>query len=240
MEQKIQTKSNSKIIDNGKLIKTLLVFICYFLYSNITSIILSTFKVTNTTLVSFVADILFLIGIVFAYRNNLKSDLETLKKDYSIVKIVKTVVAWVVIIFIFNILMGALTEVLFPNLAVDDNTNAITSLSNISTLYTIFKTMIFAVIAEELLFRESIGDVIKNKPIFLIVTALVYSLTNFVFVGFKADFNLMYILMYFLPALLFSAAYVKNKNNVIILMLIKFFYNIIPLIILLFELYNKI
>lgn len=240
MEQKIQTKSNSKIIDNGKLIKTLLVFICYFLYSNITSIILSTFKVTNTTLVSFVADILFLIGIVFAYRNNLKSDLETLKKDYSIVKIVKTVVAWVVIIFIFNILMGALTEVLFPNLAVDDNTNAITSLSNISTLYTIFKTMIFAVIAEELLFRESIGDVIKNKPIFLIVTALVYSLTNFVFVGFKADFNLMYILMYFLPALLFSAAYVKNKNNVIILMLIKFFYNLIPLIILLFELYNKI
>ncbi len=240
MEQKIQTKSNSKIIDNGKLIKTLLVFICYFLYSNITSIILSTFKVTNTTLVSFVADILFLIGIVFAYRNNLKSDLETLKKDYSIVKIAKTVVAWVVIIFIFNILMGALTEALFPNLAVDDNTNAITSLSNISTSYTIFKTMIFAVIAEELLFRESISDVVKNKYIFIVLTAIIYTLLNFIFVGFDSKIIVMDILSYFLPALLFSAAYVKNKNNVIILMLIKFFYNLIPLIILLFELYNKI
>lgn len=240
MEQKIQTKSNSKIIDNGKLIKTLLVFICYFLYSNITSIILSTFKVTNTTLVSFVADILFLIGIVFAYRNNLKSDLETLKKDYSIVKIAKTVVAWVVIIFIFNILMGALTEALFPNLAVDDNTNAITLLSNISTSYTIFKTMIFAVIAEELLFRESISDVVKNKYIFIVLTAIIYTLLNFIFVGFDSKIIVMDILSYFLPALLFSAAYVKNKNNVIILMLIKFFYNLIPLIILLFELYNKI
>lgn len=240
MEQKIQTKSNSKIIDNGKLIKTLLVFICYFLYSNITSIILSTFKVTNTTLVSFVADILFLIGIVFAYRNNLKSDLETLKKDYSIVKIAKTVVAWVVIIFIFNILMGALTEALFPNLAVDDNTNAITLLSNISTSYTIFKTMIFAVIAEELLFRESISDVVKNKYIFIVLTAIIYTLLNFIFVGFDSKIIVMDILSYFLPALLFSVAYVKNKNNVIILMLIKFFYNLIPLIILLFELYNKI
>lgn len=238
MKQNIIKKSTSNTYESVKLIKTLLVFISYLLYSNVISVVLSTFKITNATMLSFLADLIFLICIVFAYRDNLKKDFENLKKDYKISSIIKTIIIWVVIIFVFNILMGAITEMIYPNMATDDNTNAMSTLFKTSISYSLFKTMIFAVVAEELLYRESISDVVKNKYIFIVISSIVYTIMNFIFVGFESDIIVMDILSYFLPALLFSTAYVKNNNNIIILMLIKFTYNLIPTIIYLLQLYN--
>lgn len=238
MKQNIIKKSTSNTFESVKLIKTLLVFISYLLYSNVISVVLSTFKITNATMLSFLADLIFLICIVFAYRDNLKKDFENLKKDYKISSIIKTIIIWVVIIFVFNILMGALTEMIYPNMATDDNTNAMSTLFKTSMSYSLFKTMIFAVVAEELLYRESISDVVKNKYIFIVISSIIYTIMNFIFVGFESDIIVMDILSYFLPALLFSTAYVKNNNNIIILMLIKFTYNLIPTIIYLLQLYN--
>lgn len=238
MKQNIVKKSTSNTYESVKLIKTLLVFISYLLYSNVISVVLSTFKITNATMLSFLADLIFLICIVFAYRDNLKKDFENLKKDYKISSIIKTIIIWVVIIFVFNILMGAITEMIYPNMATDDNTNAMSTLFKTSMSYSLFKTMIFAVVAEELLYRESISDVVKNKYIFIVISSIVYTIMNFIFVGFESDIIVMDILSYFLPALLFSTAYVKNNNNIIILMLIKFTYNLIPTIIYLLQLYN--
>ena len=238
MKQNIIKKSTSNTFESVKLIKTLLVFISYLLYSNVISIVLSTFKITNATMLSFLADLIFLICIVFAYRDNLKKDFENLKKDYKISSIIKTIIIWVVIIFVFNILMGAITEMIYPNMATDDNTNAMSTLFKTSMSYSLFKTMSFAVVAEELLYRESISDVVKNKYIFIVISSIVYTIMNFIFVGFESDIIVMDILSYFLPALLFSTAYVKNNNNIIILMLIKFTYNLIPTIIYLLQLYN--
>ncbi len=238
MKQNIIKKSTSNTFESVKLIKTLLVFISYLLYSNVISVVLSTFKITNATMLSFLADLIFLICIVFAYRDNLKKDFENLKKDYKISSIIKIIIIWVVIIFVFNILMGAITEMIYPNMATDDNTNAMSTLFKTSMSYSLFKTMIFAVVAEELLYRESISDVVKNKYIFIVISSIVYTIMNFIFVGFESDIIVMDILSYFLPALLFSTAYVKNNNNIIILMLIKFTYNLIPTIIYLLQLYN--
>lgn len=238
MKQNIIKKSTSNTFESVKLIKTLLVFISYLLYSNVISVVLSTFKITNATMLSFLADLIFLICIVFAYRDNLKKDFENLKRDYKISSIIKTIIIWVVIIFVFNILMGAITEMIYPNMATDDNTNAMSTLFKTSMSYSLFKTMIFAVVAEELLYRESISDVVKNKYIFIVISSIVYTIMNFIFVGFESDIIVMDILSYFLPALLFSTAYVKNNNNIIILMLIKFTYNLIPTIIYLLQLYN--
>ena len=238
MRQNIIKDSTSNTFESMKLIKTLLVFISYLLYSNVISVVFSTFKVTNTTMISFLADLIFLVCIIFVYKDNLKNDFENLKKDYKISNIIKTVIIWVVIIFVSTILMGAITEMIYPNMAADDNTNTITSLLDASTFYTIFKTMIFAVVAEELLYRESISDVVKNKYLFVVISSIIYTIMNFIFVGFESNIIAMYVLIYFLPALLCSTAYVKNNNNIIILMLIKFFYNLIPLIILLSGLYK--
>lgn len=95
--------------------------------------------------------------------------------------------------------------------------------------------MIFGVVAEELLFRESISDVIKNNVMFVIVSSLLYTLMNFLYSDLTIEYVWIYILMYLLPSFLFSLAYVYNKNNILMLMLIKFVYNLFPITILIIE-----
>lgn len=229
-------KSNAKVTENDKnknLIKTLLVFLSYFLYTNVVSSVLSAIGVTDSTVISFTSDIIFFVGIMYAYKENLKRDFLDLKSNYKISKIIKTIILWVGVIFVSNILMGALTEMISPNMAIDDNTNAIFSVSKISTVYAIFKTMIFAVVAEELLFRESIGDVVNSTCGFVFASSTIYTIMNFIYSGFSSKNLIIYLLIYFVPALILSTAYVKNNRNIFVLMLIKFVYQLIPLTILL-------
>lgn len=224
-----KTKKRSKKVDKNKLlIKTISVFFIYFLYSYILNLLFD-----GSITASFIADLLFMFGIIFAYKNNLKEDAKNLKTKYNIGKIIKTILIWVVIIFVFNIGIGFVIDLISPlaGKTLDDNTTAIDSLFKISTIYTIFKTMIFGVVAEELLYRESINDVIKNKWLFIVVSSMIYTILNFIFLDTNPTNNyyLMHVMMYFLPALIFSTAYYKNNCNIIILMLIKFTYQLIPL-----------
>lgn len=224
-----KTKKRSKKVDKNKLlIKTISVFFVYFLYSYILNLLFD-----GSITASFIADILFMFGIIFVYKDNLKEDAKNLKTKYSIGKIIKTILIWVIVIFISNIVIGFVIDLISPlaGKTLDDNTTAIDSLFKISTIYTIFKTMIFGVVAEELLYRESINDVVKNKWLFIIITSIIYTILNFIFLDTNPTNNyyLMHIMMYFIPALILSTAYYKNNCNIIILMLIKFTYQLIPL-----------
>lgn len=215
---------------NLSLIKMLGSFFIYFLYSSYFLTLGRALGITNDLITMFVSDILFLILIVICYKDNIKKDLENLKKDYKISKIIKTILIWVFALIVLNFVMGFLTDLIAPDLATDNNTDA---LWNMSKIYTIFKTLIFSVVAEELLFRESVRDVIENNYLFILVSVVIYTLMHFIFTGLPSDHTLIYIFIYFIPAILFSLAYIKNKSNILILMLIKFTYNLIPLTILL-------
>lgn len=215
----------------NNLLKTIIVFLCYFLYSNVISSVLTSVGISNTILISFFADLIFLLGIVFVYKDILSSGLNDIKKNYEFKNILKKVFFWVIIIFVFNIIMGVITDIIWPNNVLDNNTKAVRSIENV--FYVIFKTMIFSVIAEELVYRTSIRQILSSKTIFIILSAAIYALMNFIFIGFESKFLVVDILSYFLPALIFSYAYTKNNDNIILLMLIKFVYQLIPLTLLL-------
>lgn len=213
----------------NSLIKMLASFFVYFLYSTYSLTIGQALGIQNNLIAMVVSDILFLILIVLCYKNNVIEDFKLIKKDYKIGKIIKTILIWVFALFVLNIAMGALTDLIAPGLATDNNTDA---LWNMSKMYTIFKTLIFGVVAEELLFRESLRDVIDNKIVFIVVSAVIYTAMHFIFTGLPDNHILIYIFIYFIPAILFSLAYIKNKSNILILMLIKLTYNLIPLTLL--------
>lgn len=215
--------------DTNKVLKTVVIFLLYFVYSLYLKGILEALGISKI-LAMFISDMIFAIAIVYLYRKNLKEDWEHLKKNYKISKIIKTVFIWFVAIFLVNILMGAITEMLFPNLGADDNT---TALYNLSKAYTIFKALIFSTLAEELLFREAISDAIENPVALVLTSAVIYTAMNFIFSGIEGNFVWTDIIGYFIPALLFSLAYIKNGKNIILVMLIKFVYNLIPVILLL-------
>ncbi len=57
-----------------------------------------------------------------------------------------------------NVFTAFLAQVFHSDVLMDDNTASIQVLANQSMIYTIFKMMIFGVVAEEILFRESLNE----------------------------------------------------------------------------------
>lgn len=217
---------------NDKLMKLFLVFLVYFIYTMYVSTLFGMFGISDNILASFIGDIIFSIFVIYTYRKNLKSDLKKIKK-LSSKKLFLTILKWVALVFVFVMFCGFITEIIFPNQSIDANNDAIYNLYSISTWYTIFKTMIFGTIIEEILYRESVRDNVKNKFVFIIISAVVYTFMNTIFVGFTEGSEVSALLMKFLPGIFWSIAYLKNNDNILLLSMIKFTYNLIPLTILL-------
>ena len=217
---------------NDKLMKLFLVFLVYFIYTMYASTLFGMFGISDNILASFIGDIIFSIFVIYTYRKNLKSDLKKIKK-LSSKKLFLTILKWVALVFVFVMFCGFITEIIFPNQSIDANNDAIYNLYSISTWYTIFKTMIFGTIIEEILYRESVRDNVKNKFMFIIISAVVYTFMNTIFVGFIEGSVVSALLMKFLPGIFWSIAYLKNNDNILLLSMIKFTYNLIPLTILL-------
>ncbi len=221
---------------NVVLLKAVSIYLIYFLYTYYASYFVELFPSVNSSLIMFALDMIFMIIITSFYWTNIKTDIQKMKEKQSWKKIFKLVVLGVLGLLVLNIVMGAISSLFFPDSAsyADSNTQAIQGLANLSMIYTVFKTMIFSVIAEELLFRKTLSDYIDNNIIFVLVTALIYTVMNFIFtVQESSSYFLVEFAIYFLPALLLSYIYVKNDRNVILIMLIKLIYNLIPLTILL-------
>ena len=215
---------------NNRMIKAVGLYLVYFLYTVVASSLVSTLNVANTAIVMMPADILFAVFAVFMYHKELKECVNKLKKK-KVLRIIGSVLIGVIAIFALNIIMGAITDLLFPNYAVDSNTGAMLDLLKQSPIYACFKVLIFAPIAEEILFRESISSCVKNNVLFILLSAIIYTGMNFVFSSEALTF--IDLLIYFMPAVLFSFLYVKNDRNIIIIMMIKFIMQFVPFIVLL-------
>ncbi|MBR1413603.1 MAG: CPBP family intramembrane metalloprotease [Bacilli bacterium] len=208
------------------LLKAVICFFVYFVYSMYSLNIGKSLGIKNDVITMFVSDLLFLIFIVLMYYKNVKNDIKNLKK-VKVSKVIKRILFWVALIFVLNIVMGAFTEYV---LKVPDGTDSNTeALWNLSKGYMIFKTLIFGVVAEEILFRESISDVVDNNILYIIISSLIYTAMHFVFMD-NSEYIFIDLLVYFIPALFFSTAYVRGNRNIVLLMLIKFAYNLIPVL----------
>lgn len=221
---------------NKLLFKTLLIFVTFLCYVPILNSIFGIFGVSDTIVTSFISDLLYLIFVMYMYKDTISEKHAEFRNNHKFRKRVLLVVQWVIILFAANLLLGILTQIIVPNQPVDDNTTSIYSLSKISFIYTIFKTLLFAAIAEELVFKKSIRDVIDNKVFFIFISSMIYTLVNIAYSDLSSSYILMNSLIYFVPSLILSFMYVKSDDNIYMVMLVKFAYNIIPLSILLLEL----
>lgn len=223
------------LVDNRqKIMKAVLVFIAYFAYNMVVNCFCEVLGVKDPIVVSFIADILFSIVIIFLYRKEIVKSICDFRKNYSFKR--RFIIVWlgVLILFALNILGGIVTEILFSDLYdVDQNTTMIYELANMSTIYTIFKTLIFASVVENVVFRVSIRELVKNNFAFIVVSSLIYALVNIMY----SDFTLLTIVdmvQYFLISVTLSSVYIKYKDSIYPVMMILFCYNMIPLTILLF------
>ena len=140
---------------------------------------------------------------------------------------------WFLIITVVNIFGGIISDLIFgSNTPLDENTTSLRVIADISSLYTIFKALIFASVAEELLFKKAIRDVIQNDVLFCIVSSVIYATVNIMYTNITI-FSIVDFIQYFIFSILLSYCYVKNKDNVFIIMVIKFVYALFPLTLML-------
>lgn len=223
-----------KAISNKKevIIKFIIVFGVYLCYTQFFSVIFNSIGITGTT-VNFVADLTFFAGIIYLYKDSLKESLKDFKERFKFSKVLLIVLCGVIGIFLATFLSGIITDIFYPGQDIkDDNTNAIYGIND--KAYIIFKTAIFASIAEVLVYIKSVKDVVNNSRhniLFVVISALIYGLMNIAY----ANINLITLLAfvnYFLVGVVLAFIYTKT-DNIIIIMLIKFIYSLIPLTILL-------
>ena len=218
-------------VETKLLLKAVLMYLLYFVYSLLTSQITVALNLGDTTIVSFVGDFLFTVIIISVYWADLRNDAKDLKERFTFKKIIGRILLGIGAIMLMRIVMGVLTELIAPGISVDSNTASILDLLKSSPAYAIFKTMVFAVIAEELLFRKSLSLFIKNKWVFIFGGALLYPLMNFVFSGGATP--ILDFVMYYMTAIVLNSIYIWNNRNIFIVMFVKFILQFLPFIVLL-------
>lgn len=212
----------------SKLFTTLLLFLIYFVYVNIITSIFG-----NSISVVFLSEFLFLVGIIYVFSKKIKEDYQKIREK-KIWKQVLRSILFALLLFAIYVAVGAVLTSIFPEMGVDDgNTVAIYSIYNIDTIYTIFKTLIFAAVAEELLFKESIRSIIKPNVLYVIISSVIYAFVNIMYNDLSLMITWLNMIPYLLFAILLNIIYVKNDNNICLVMMVKFFYNLIPLAVLL-------
>lgn len=213
-------------------LKTLIIFFIYFLFMCYVPNVFTFFGI-NEILATFLSDLIFLIIILIFYKSNLKKDFISLKNNYTFKKLFKIIILGVLLISIVKFIIPIIGSLISYVGGYDINQEAINSIYSKSKIYTIFKTIIFCGIVDEILFKESIRDIIKNNVLFVILSSIIYTIFIVIFSSNTGNVNIFELLNYFLSSIIICCFYLKNKDNVLLIILIKFIYNLIPLTIML-------
>lgn len=211
------------------LIRSIIVIGVYLLYQFIFGSIASMLKETDSIVICFIADVCFLAFILIIYKDKLVGDMNSYHKNVKSSKRILITAGWVLIIFIANIAGGYINSLITDFNKTDNNM----ALHSLPYIYVFFKTLIFSSIAEELVFKQSIKDVVDNNIIFIIVSTILYSTMNIAYTSATGFALIANIIPYALFAILSGILYIKYKNNIYVVMTIKVFYNLIPFAILL-------
>ena len=118
---------------------------------------------------------------------------------------------------ISNVFINKLTQ------AIPGNEETIRATLNKAPLYMFFSAVIFAPFTEEMVFRQSIKNIITNKKTFIITSGLIFGGLH-VIGNINTIYDLLYIIPYSTPGIAF-AIMLEKTDNIFVPMGIHFLHN---------------
>ena len=196
-----------------RIIKNILIFLSYFIYSilikgllflvNINYYSMST---NNKILITFLIELSYIILLIILYRKELIKDLKDFRENY------KKYISNYIIIYLLGIILMSVTNIILSKITNQDlSSNEIIVRDYIQKfpLYMIFSSVIYAPFVEEIIFRKSIKNIIKNKYIFIILSGLIFGLLHIS----KLNINeILYSIPYIIMGIDFAYIYYKTDN----------------------------
>ena len=191
------------------------VFLFYFFATELQALPFWLLGVNTETLPEFVKIVymlsfqIALIGIIaFIFRKDLKENLEDLKKNHQ--NYFKNYLKYWFIALGIMMVSNAIIMLIEPG-TIANNEEAVREMFKTTPIYTFISAVIFAPLLEELVFRKSFRYMFSNNNLFMLASGLVFGAFHVVG-SFETWFDLLYIIPYSVPGLVFAYTLVKSKN----------------------------
>ena len=207
-------KNKSNYTNFKNLLLGIITISLYFLLSIFRTPILNCFGITNesSTIAISISSILYLTFtiaiIVLINIVNIKKSYEDIKK-YHKKYFSKYVGVWFITLCVVTFI-NLLLYLLFTK-SISGNENLVRNMLKSYPIYSIFSTIVFAPIVEELAFRKSIQNMITNKKIFIVVSGLFFGWLH-VAGNINVWSDMLYIIPYSIHGGLFAYFLVKTDN----------------------------
>lgn len=202
-------------------------FVLYFVQNFATELPLILFGInysemalTSKVIYLLVYEFIFILSLFLIFKNKIKNDF----KDYinNFKPYMKKYLEYWAFAFALMVFANVLIVTLLPN-STATNQEAVNELFNKVPIYIIISSVLYAPIIEELVFRLSFRYMFKNNVLFIISSGLVFG-TMHVVGSFTSFIDLVYIIPYSIPGLVFAYTLYKSEN-IFVPIFLHFFHN---------------
>lgn len=201
----------NRLLDNiTNLAKAFYGLIIYFAISFIVSYIIKTIPNPTTfsyNIILISREIITLILLIIIFRKRLKKDFIDFDKNY------KSYLSFGYKIWIFGILIMILSNNLIYNFITSNaaaNQSANVAIMNRLPLYSIVSIIMIGPFIEEIVFRLSFKNVLKNKKLYYILTVLIFTSLH-VLNGINSPIELLFVIPY--GTLAIALSYILDKTD---------------------------
>ena len=171
----------------------------------------------------FISYLLYLIFVIFVYKKELKDDI----KDFNIRKLIKYIPVYLIGIALMYISNYVITNI--THLNISSNESLVRKNIKLYPLYMSFLTLIYAPIVEEITFRKTFKNIIKDNLLFVILSGFVFGLIHLNATNISYN-DLLMIIPYIIMGIDLSYIYYKS-NNIFTTITIHMIHNLVLLII---------
>ncbi len=196
-----------------EIIKFILIFLLYLLYSDIIIIILTKLGVNIKVLpnnlkiaIMFLINLSLMIMLFIFYSKSIKENLKDLKLNFKsyIKDNFKYYVIGLLIMIISNIIISFFVE------GNSTNETLIREYINIMPIYMIFSSCIYAPFTEEMVFRKSLRNCFNNKVLYILLSGLIFGSMHLLSASNLIE--LVFLIPYSSLGCVFAYMYYKTNN----------------------------
>ena len=156
----------------------------------------------------FISYLVILLMVLFIFRKDLKRDITFFKKYFREYNsyVLKTYIKSLVVLFVLS-----LSIKIYTGIENATNQETLNVLFKESPIIVCLLSMVYAPVAEELLFRGIFRKIINNKYLFIILSGFLFGIAHVVD-DFKSIEELLYILVYSSLGCFLASIYYKTNN----------------------------
>ena len=183
-------------------------FLCYTYPSKIIKFLginLNNMDLIYQTTILTIYEALILLIVIYAYKDELKQSIKEFKISY-----IKDYIKYWILILILMLLSNNIVSI-FTNSEIATNQEIIIETLKKAPIYILITTILIAPLLEELIFRFCIKKIIpKPSMVYILVSGLLFGSMHVIFT-LEHISDLLFIIPYSIPGIIF--AYLYNKTN---------------------------